>query len=424
MARSVRSANLETRSSRLKLSVARKPVFVKVAPRIGLGYRRNSTAGTWVMRVADGRGGNWTKAIGTADDFDEANGASILDFWQAQARTRALGQDGQAVGGDITKPVTVGQALEDYETDLNSRGGDTGNASRARKHITAALVARPVVLLTSKELSDWRNGLVATMARASVNRTCAALKAALNLAADHDRGITSRDAWETGLSALPDAEQPRNVILPEKTVLEIVEQSYADSDEFGLLVEVSAVTGARSSQIARLEVQDLQANRVDPRLMMPSSKKGKKEKKITHRPVPIPAGLAARLQVVAEGRPATDPLLLKPSGARWRKSDHSRPFARAAKRANADPKKVTIYALRHTNIVRQILEGVPLRVVAVNHDTSVTILERTYSRHIADPADSVVRKAVLDISRPLSENQVRQSACAAGSVIETNAIPD
>ena len=35
------------------------------------------------------------------------------------------------------------------------------------------------------------------------------------------------------------------------------------------------MTGARPSQIARLDVADLQDGRDDPRLMMPSSKKGK-----------------------------------------------------------------------------------------------------------------------------------------------------
>src|SRR4051812_2929742 len=109
MARSARSVQLETRSARLKLPVAKKPVFVRIGPKIGLGYRRNQTAGTWVARVADGRGGNWTKAIGTADDFDEVDGSHILDFWQAQEKARALGRDDR---GADSRPVTVGQALD------------------------------------------------------------------------------------------------------------------------------------------------------------------------------------------------------------------------------------------------------------------------------------------------------------------------
>jgi|SRR5271154_3155512 hypothetical protein len=90
MARSIRSATLETRSARLRLPVARKPVFVKLGPQLGLGYRRNQTVGTWVLRVADGKGGNWLRAIGAADDFTDADGEDVLDFWQAQDKARSL----------------------------------------------------------------------------------------------------------------------------------------------------------------------------------------------------------------------------------------------------------------------------------------------------------------------------------------------
>ena len=86
MARSARSSTLETRSARLRLPVAKKPVFVKIGPGVGLGYRRNRTAGTWVARVSDGKRGNWTKAIGHADDFDDADGTGVLDFWQRRRR--------------------------------------------------------------------------------------------------------------------------------------------------------------------------------------------------------------------------------------------------------------------------------------------------------------------------------------------------
>jgi hypothetical protein len=66
--------------------------------------------------------------------------------------------------------------------------------------------------------------------------------------------------------------------------------------------------------------------------------------------------------------------------------------------AGLDPGKVTIYALRHSNIARQLLIGVPVRVVAVNHDTGLSMIERTYSRYIGDHADSLARKGLLDLA--------------------------
>jgi hypothetical protein len=64
MARKIRSSLLENRTQRLKLPVAKKPLFVRIRPGISLGYRRNQITGTWVLRVADGRGGARTAAIG------------------------------------------------------------------------------------------------------------------------------------------------------------------------------------------------------------------------------------------------------------------------------------------------------------------------------------------------------------------------
>ena len=329
MARSVRSSKLETRSTRLKLPVAKKPTFVKIGPRLGLGYRRNQTSGTWVIRVADGKGGNWTKVIGAADDFEDANGGSVLDFWQAQDKARVIASVGRDGAGGSTRPATVGEALDRYESDLKTRGGDTGNVFRVRVHLTEALSGRSVALLTARDLRSWRDALIKVLAPSTVNRTCAAFKAALNLSADHDEHIASRRAWETGLASIPDAEQSRNIILPESAVRDLIAAAQAHSAQFGLLVEVAATTGARVSQLSRLEVQDLQGDRSDPRLMMPTSRKGKGTKKIMRRPVPIPVGLAARLGEAAADRSPNASLLVKPSGAPWKKSDHSRLFNRS-----------------------------------------------------------------------------------------------
>jgi integrase len=380
----------------LKLPIAKKPAFVKIGPGIGLGYRRNQSVGTWIVRVADGKGANATKAFAFADDAEDADGTTILNYWQAQDRAREISRAGESSDEPPREPITIFRALEGYEADLRTRGGDIGNVARVRGHLPENLGTKRVALLTSRDLRSWRDALASHLASASVNRTCAAFKAALNLVADHDEAIGNRRAWETGLGSIPDAEEARNVILADSVVRRVIAGAYRDSEQFGLLVEVAAVTGARVSQLARTEVQDAQLDRDDPRLMIPSSRKGRSGKKPMRRPVPIPTSLASRLQVVVAGRAGNNPLLVKPSGAPWKKSDHSRLFRRTAKAAGQNPSEVTIYALRHSSIVRQLLGGVPVRVVAANHDTSVTMLERTYSRHIGDHSDALARTALLD----------------------------
>src|SRR5262249_52501628 len=102
----------------------------------------------------------------------------------------------------------------------------------------------------------------------------------------------------------------------------------------------------------------------------------------------------------------TAPLLVKPNGEPWQKANHSSGFANAVRGAGLDPAEVTLYALRHSSIVRQLLAGVPARVIAAGHDTSITMLERTYSAFISDHADTIARRALLDLSEPAAGNVV------------------
>src|SRR5439155_16066703 len=80
----------------------------------------------------------------------------------------------------------LGEALDSYEADLKTRGADTGNVTRIRCHLPARLRDKAIALLSSGELRKWRDGLAKTLAPATVNRTCTAVKAALNLATDQD----------------------------------------------------------------------------------------------------------------------------------------------------------------------------------------------------------------------------------------------
>src|SRR5262249_26238237 len=106
--------------------------------------------------------------------------------------------------------------------------------------------------LTNDELRRWRDGLRKSMAPASVNRVCNAFRAALNLAADNARGSISRAAWEIGLKAIPGSTETRNVVLPGNHIRRLITEAPKESDEFGLLIEAAAITGARPSQLARL----------------------------------------------------------------------------------------------------------------------------------------------------------------------------
>jgi hypothetical protein len=170
------------------------------------------------------------------------------------------------------KPATLGIAMDRYKDDLVSRGAGASNATTPKGHLPASLLSKPVPLLDSQELRKWRDGLLAKMAPASVNRYCKVVKAAL--AARSDRRIKNAHAWETGLQLLPDANEVNNVILTNPQVISFVAGAYAHDEKLGEFTDVLAQSGARPSQAARLYVRDLIMHKTEPRLMMPKSAKG------------------------------------------------------------------------------------------------------------------------------------------------------
>lgn len=412
MARKVRHSALESRSARLKLQARRKPYpGPSLARGVSLLYRRNRTNGTWVVKASNGHGSYWTKRIADADDFAEANGNDVLSFFEAQDAAKRLVR-GDAASGD-NAPITVDGALTAYEADLIARSSNPYNAQWPRKHLTSTLLAKPVALLTSSELQNWRDGLLTKMAASTINRLCGCLCAALALAARHNQRIQNKQAWDIGLAGLPDAQEDRNVILPDDKVREFVDGSYKLDGALGLLTDTLAITGARPSQAVRLRVADLDAHPLRPKLSMPKSAKGggrnRAKKRHERYSVPITVQLAAKLKAAAAGRADDAPLFLQSDGTLWGDNPgqtYHRQIDKVVTSIGLDPAVVTMYALRHSSIVRMLLRNVPIRLVASLHNTSVQMIERTYSKYITEHSDDISRKALLQHVPPSGGNVV------------------
>jgi integrase len=145
-------------------------------------------------------------------------------------------------------------------------------------------------------------------------------------------------------------------------------------------------------------------------LLMPLSAKGRaRNKRHERRPVPITTALASVLKQEAQGRAQDAPLLLRDNGEQWghgRHRHHRNDFRQVVEAAGLDPDVVTLSALRHSSIVRMLLTNTPIRIVATLHDTSVKMIERTYSKHIAEHTDAIARRALLDTAPPATANIV------------------
>jgi integrase len=200
--------------------------------------------------------------------------------------------------------------------------------------------------------------------------------------------------------------------LTDDQVRDFVSTAYALDDGFGLLIDVLAITGARPSQPVRLRVEDLHDHPVRPKLMMPKSGKGggrnRSQKKAERYSVPITVRLALRLKAVALSRASDAPLLTQRDGSPWPKNPGQhchRKINKAVTAAGLDPDVVTMYALRHSSIVRMLLRNVPIRLVASLHNTSVAMIETHYSRYITEHSiDDITRTGLL--SEPAPDNVV------------------
>jgi integrase len=401
MPRATRDAKLETRSARLNLAIRRKPYSVRVGPGVRLGYRRNTTAGSWSVLAADGHGGAWLKKIGLADDYEDADGKTILTFWEAQAIARKIAR-GEETEADADRPLTVAVAIELYAADLKSRGGTPGNATRLRHHVPPTLASRPLALTDARDWRNWRDGMVAsgTMVPSTINRIMKSAKACCNHAAALDQRIRNKDAWTAGLASLRDAERARRAVLDDATVRKIVTQVHAaEGKRLGLFLELMATVGARPVQISRLLCGDLDGDRV----MMPSSLKGRGQKAVRRGSTPVPPALGQRLAELAAGRCADAPLF---EGAF---DEYAKAFRAAVAALGLDSKLVP-YSLRHSSITRSLLAGVPVKIVASLHDTSSAMIEKNYGRYIADHADAVARRGLLDLSAPDVDNVIPLTA--------------
>jgi hypothetical protein len=188
MARKIRNSVLENRTQRLRLPIAKKPVFVRIGLGISIGYRRNQTAGTWVLRVADGRGGARTAAVGFADDHDDADGQKCLDYWQAQDRAKAAARRINGVPG--SQPPTVRAAAETYLLWLTAKNPRTAADTRGRleKHFLPTFGVCLVGSLTKSILDAWLASMVVgsddgervRRSKDSANRVLSMVKALLN----------------------------------------------------------------------------------------------------------------------------------------------------------------------------------------------------------------------------------------------------
>ncbi|HHY50164.1 MAG TPA: phage integrase family protein [Alphaproteobacteria bacterium] len=318
-----------------------------------------------------------------------------MDEYLAERRRRAVSPD-PYLGSQLKKHVLGDDEFASIEL------------AKLREHHFDAWRSR----LPIREDGDDRSK--ATIGRSTFNRVANDLRASLNAAARrYRRELPAQIAAEiaAGTRALPvSSETARMQILSDKQVAAVVRAAFDPSvdieGDFGRLVAVLAATGARFSQVARIRVGDVDVKR--QRVFVPASAKGRTRKSKPAAAVPIDKAVVELLRPAMRGRAADAPLLARWSyrkGTRieWVK-DKRGSWSDAHQMDGLWHRTVAIakvptdtipYALRHSSIVRALRAGVPLRIVAANHDTSTAMIERHYGRFISEAGDDLARAGSL-----------------------------
>jgi integrase len=411
MSRTVRDAKLETRAARERLPAQAKPYWRTLRPgELHLGYRRRrkDAPGRWCVRlylgvgaVDPGKSPYRIEAIrGFADDFEDADGDTILNFAQAQSAALARQHAAQGTRG----PMTVADAMADYIKYLHLEKRTGADAERrANALILPELGAIKLDDLTTARLLSWRDALAEQPARlrttrgepqnsrkpttddarrarrATVNRTTAILKAALNRAFRH--GLVDVDlAWRR-LSPFKNTSAARPGHLSVAEAKRLINAANPNSG-FRDLVRAALATGCRYGELCALQVRDFHHNKI----AITRSKSGKP------RNVVLNAEGVALFEQLTAGRAGDQVMLRRADGGPWQKSQQASPMAEACRAAKIAP-SIGFHQLRHSYASLCIMAGVPLLVVAHNlghRDTSM--IEKHYGHLTQTYIDKAIRE--------------------------------
>jgi integrase len=396
MARTVRDANLDSRTGRSRLRARGRPYFRALEPGLHLGYRKPlSGPGKWVARhyVGDHHYENETLAI--ADDYSDADGVAVLNFHEAQvlARSRMVDRAHSAAGK--TKPLTVSDAIESY-IDFLETNRKSGREARyaANAFILPALGKVEIGALTTDQIRSWHAKVAKAPARirtkpgqkqkfkegaadpeqarrrkSSANRILTILKAALNRAW-RDGKTPSDIAWRrVEPFESVDSARVRYLLLDEARRL-----INASPPDFRTLVRGALETGARYGELCALVVSDF--NPDSRTIAIRQSKSGKP------RHIVLTDDGAQFFRSITVGRLASEFLFVKADGEAWRPSHQADPMAIANEHASIAP-PINFHGLRHTWASHAVMNGIPMLVVAKNLGHANTRMVEKHYGHLA-----------------------------------------
>jgi len=379
--------------------------FKSIGKGLTLIYRRTGEGfGTWTAKLALPGGKYTLRTLGGADDYQEANGADVLNFGQAHDRVRALANEAKANDGILIKPASVAEAAERYLAWYRENRRAVRETEHAiNAHILPALGDKQLSALTTAHIRSWLEQLAAKPARvrstrsaktpkyraapktadekrarrSTANRLLNVLKAILNRAF-RDGQVADDTAWRK-VKPFPKADEPRIRFLSDAEAVRLVNACPAD---LRALVRAALLTGARFGELVELRAHDV--NLRTAQVYVAQSKSGHP------RHIPVNDEGVALFRQRATGKTGDERLFVRAKGQTWGKNHHVRALIEACRVAKIQP-AIAFHELRHTYASHLAQAGVDLLTISklLGHaDTRIT------SKHYAHLADKTLAAAV------------------------------
>ncbi|MEQ1754704.1 MAG: site-specific integrase [Micropepsaceae bacterium] len=403
MGRLVRSAPLETRTSRLKLVTRGEPYFVSLGGGLHLGYRKRTSGGVWVARRRGEDKRYREERIAKADDYVDADGANYLSFAEAQRAAQAwalVRRDAEVGGVTVSSRYTVADVMREYLEDYKVRGKAYGPTSHVvESKILPELGKTLLSKLTSTQIRNWHNAVASAPSlyrggkvraadpnenermrkrRATANRSLTVLKAALNFAYRSDR-IVSNSGWAK-VSPFRGVDAPRVRFLSEAEVAKLLKGAAPD---FRNLLQGALLTGCRYGELTRLRCGDV--NVADKSVAVTETKSGKP------RHVYLTEEGAKFFGAMIAKRVRDVHVFQREIGRPWGTSEQARPMKLACAKAKISP-VVGFHILRHTHGSWLARNGVSLQVIAAQlGHADIRMTEKHYAHLLPSHVSAAIR---------------------------------
>ncbi len=232
-------------------------------------------------------------------------------------------------------------------------------------------------------------------AAGTINRDLATLKHMLRDA------VKAKDIKAVPCSfKLLDEPPGRMTVLSDAEGEALMKGAIADQDpDLWVFVAFGLNTAMRHREILQARFDQIDWDR--HRLHIPKAKAGAREQ-------PLTAALVDILRCEREQRSDREGFIFPPRKTTV-KAEHrtalSKPFARAVKRANLDPSRVTPHTMRHTAITRLVQAGIDLPTIQLisGHKTLAMVLR--YAHVSGGHIDAAMKALDRTIPEPAGENR-------------------